>query len=372
MKDLPEPDFIDRDPQTITNELIALYEEKTGKTLYPGQVDRIWVDIIAYRETLLRIRIQESAKQNLVRYASGIMLDLLGELVDVTRLPAQYSTTVLSFTVEETQDTDLVIPAGTGVENNGSTVTFSTDTDAVLVAGQLSVDVSATCDMAGAIGNDWQPGQITNLVDELGENIDIGVANITATANGSDEEDDENLRERIMLAPESFSTAGSANAYIFHAKSAHQDIVDVVPIRPEPGYVDLYLLTKDGLPDESLCDLVLQTCSEEDVRPLCDTVRVYPAKAVYYAIDAELVPYKESGEIQNAFEQAENNLSTYVKYVSSKLGRDVGIDQLRKQLLVSGIKKIVFSAPSGDIEVARNECAFCTGITLKLGEAEDE
>ena len=372
MKDLPEPDFIGRDPQTITNELIALYEEKTGKTLYPGQVDRIWVDIIAYRETLLRIRIQEAAKQNLVRYASGVMLDLLGELVDVTRLPAQYSTTVLRFTVEEAQDTDLVIPAGTGVENNGSTVTFSTDTDVVLVAGRLSVDVSATCDTAGAIGNDWQPGQITNLVDELGENIDIGVANITVTVNGCDEEDDENLRERIMLAPESFSTAGSVNAYIFHAKSAHQDIVDVVPIRPEPGYVDLYLLTKDGLPDESLCDLVLQTCSEEDVRPLCDTVRAYPAKAVYYAIDAELVPYKESGEIQNAFEQAENNLSTYVKYVSSKLGRDVGIDQLRKQLLVSGIKKIVFNAPSSDIEVARNECAFCSGVTLKLGEAEDE
>ena len=75
VKDLPEPDFIDRDPQTITNELIALYEEKTGKTLYPGQVDRIWVDIIAYRETLLRIRIQEAAKQNLVRYASGVMLN---------------------------------------------------------------------------------------------------------------------------------------------------------------------------------------------------------------------------------------------------------------------------------------------------------
>ncbi len=38
---LPEPNFIDRDPTTITNEWIALYQEKTGKTLQDAQIERI-------------------------------------------------------------------------------------------------------------------------------------------------------------------------------------------------------------------------------------------------------------------------------------------------------------------------------------------
>lgn len=41
---LPEPNFIDRDPQAIAAEIVALYEQRTGKTLYPAQAERILVD----------------------------------------------------------------------------------------------------------------------------------------------------------------------------------------------------------------------------------------------------------------------------------------------------------------------------------------
>ena len=80
---LPEPSFIDRDPQAITAEIVAQYEQLTGKTLYPAQVERLLIDVIAYRETLVRIGIQEAAKQNLVAYARAPMLDYL------TRIPGR-------------------------------------------------------------------------------------------------------------------------------------------------------------------------------------------------------------------------------------------------------------------------------------------
>lgn len=85
---LPEPDFIARDPAAITAEIIAQYEQLSGKTLYPAQVERLLIDLLAYRETLIRIGIQEAAKQNLVAFAHAPMLDYLGQLVGVTRLPA--------------------------------------------------------------------------------------------------------------------------------------------------------------------------------------------------------------------------------------------------------------------------------------------
>jgi phage-related baseplate assembly protein len=39
-------------------------------------------------------------------------------------------------------------------------------------------------------------------------------------------EADEDLRQRIVLAPESFSVAGPELAYVFHARSAHPDVLD--------------------------------------------------------------------------------------------------------------------------------------------------
>lgn len=89
MTTLPEPSFINRDPATITAEMIAAYETATGKTLYPAQVERLLINGFIYRETLTRIGIQEAAKQNLVAYAAAPMLDYLGELVNCTRLDGE-------------------------------------------------------------------------------------------------------------------------------------------------------------------------------------------------------------------------------------------------------------------------------------------
>ena len=41
---LPEPSFIDRDPDAITAEIVAQYELLSGKTLYPAQVERLLID----------------------------------------------------------------------------------------------------------------------------------------------------------------------------------------------------------------------------------------------------------------------------------------------------------------------------------------
>ncbi len=82
-------DVLPNDPQAITAEIVAAYEAATGKTLYPAQVERLLIDLIAYRETLLRAAINDAARQNLVRFARAPMLDYLGELVGVRRLPGE-------------------------------------------------------------------------------------------------------------------------------------------------------------------------------------------------------------------------------------------------------------------------------------------
>ena len=109
MTQLPEPNFIERDPDVITKEWIAAYEEKSGKVLQPAQIERLMIDVGAYRETVLRMKIQETAKQNLLSYAPLDILEHIGEPLGVKKLLANCSLTTLKFSVDEALDFDFKI-----------------------------------------------------------------------------------------------------------------------------------------------------------------------------------------------------------------------------------------------------------------------
>jgi phage-related baseplate assembly protein len=364
---LPEPNFIDRDPQAITAELVAQYEALTGKTLYPAQVERLLIDVIAYRETLVRVGIQEAAKQCLVAYARAPMLDYLGELVGVTRLPAQPAKTTERFSIAAALATNVLIPAGTRVESGDGRAVFATDADATLVAGQTSIDIAVTAVEPGTDGNGWQPGQINVLVDEFVE-ADFTVTNLTASSGGIAEEDDERLRESIRLAPEAFSTAGSRLAYRFHAMRAHQSIVDVAVLSPAPVVVKLYPLTQTGLPDASLLTQVEATCSAEKVRPLTDQVQALAPTQVDYAITAQLTPYT-SADAASVLAKANEAAAAYKADRAAGLGRDIVPSQIIAALQVAGCYQVALTSPAALIAVGENEWAHCTAINLTLAGA---
>jgi len=153
MTNLPEPNFIDRDPDIITKEWIALYEEKTGKTLQPAQIERLMVDVGAYRETVLRMKIQEAAKQNLLSYAPLEILEHIGEPLGVTKLLASSAVTTLKFSIDNPLDFDFKISSGTEVETKDGLFTFQTKEDSVITTGELSVEVEASCETAGSAAN---------------------------------------------------------------------------------------------------------------------------------------------------------------------------------------------------------------------------
>jgi phage-related baseplate assembly protein len=375
---LTEPNFIARDPEALSAEIIADYERLTGKTLYPAQVDRVLIDVIAYRETLVRIGIQEAAKQNLVAFARAPMIDYLGELVGVTRLAAQSAKTVARFTLDAPLFTGLFIPAGTRLESNDGGITFATDADALIAAGALSVDVALTCETAGVVGNGWQPGQINILIDDFGD-VDIAAANITASAHGYEEEDTERLRARIKLAPEAFSTAGSRLSYVFHAKSAHQSIVDVGVIGPDmtlrdgewismngvpPGCVRVYPLLDTGLPDDALLALVQAALDDERKRPLTDTVQVLAPVPVDYAIDAHLTLYAKT-DAESTLAAAEAKARQYRVNRAAGLGRDIVPTQVSSALHVPGVYDVALPGLALRV-LAQNEWARCTGVSVAV------
>ena len=68
MSELERPVFCKWDPDEITQRDVEFVETKLGKTLFPAQPERIFVDFVAYVECLIRQQIQEAAEQTLTEY----------------------------------------------------------------------------------------------------------------------------------------------------------------------------------------------------------------------------------------------------------------------------------------------------------------
>ncbi|EAM6405816.1 baseplate protein [Salmonella enterica] len=360
---LAEPVFLETRPEVILREVIDWYEKESGKKLYPADDEMLLINMVVYRESLVRTIIQDVAGQNLVAKARAPMIDYLGHLVGVFRLPAIAAQDTLQFSVDEAPVTNILIPAGTRVSATDSVV-FATDNDVLLMAGTLSVQVHATCTEAGIVGNGWQPAQISNLLDDI-EGADFQVVAIAPSSGGAEAESDDHLRERIILAPESFSNAGSKGAYRFHAMSAHQDIVDVAVTRPQPGTVKLTPLMSYGMPEQAILDAIAGICSDEKIRPLTDTVITSLPDEVTYAINATLIVYEGQDE-KSVLSEAEKSIVTWQTRTAAKLGLDIIPSQISAALSVSGMYKVELDSP-GEQVLTDTQWAHCTAIRLTPG-----
>lgn len=369
MSNLPEPNFIERNPDKITQEWIELYEQKSGKVLQPAQIERLMIDVGSYRETILRMKIQETAKQNLLSYAPLDILEHIGEPLGVAKLLAKYSKVFLKFELDEVLDFDIKINQGTEVETKDGLFIFQTLETVILKAGQISISVQAVCETPGAAANNYIIGSINNLITPL--SYISNVSNINVSSGGSDDEEADNLRSRIRQAPEKFSNAGSKGAYKFHTLSAHQNITDVAILSPSPGEVNVYPLTIDGNPTAEILSIVQEYLSDEKVRPLTDYVIVKSPEKIEFSIQASIFLYKDSDK-ESVLSTINLKLNEYKILLSEKLGKDVISTQIISILnSVYGVFKVDLVTPK-NIDVLEYQWADLINFEISVGGYANE
>lgn len=217
-------EFIKTDADLIFEEVIKTLEAGVSEPLYPGDERRIFGEALVPLFVAMYNSMNDAARQKMLRYARGEVLDAMGERVGVERMAPAEASTVLRFSLNETIGENVIIPAGTRATSD-NTRYFATTRTAVIDAGQLYVDVEAVSVGGGTMFNDIPVGSVNGIVDMVAY-IDT-VSNIEVTTGGADEEDDDSLRERIRVAPSKLSTAGPVNGYRYWAMSADASIADV-------------------------------------------------------------------------------------------------------------------------------------------------
>ncbi|OSQ54955.1 hypothetical protein MCRY_20945 [Marivita cryptomonadis] len=216
------------------------------------------------------------------------------------------------------------------------------------------------------------------LASSYGSNLDH-LAALFATARMQIEdatgalvaEDDARLRRRVQLAPEAFSVAGPAGAYIYHALSAAPWARDATAIMTQPGRVRVTILREgaDPIPNLAEREAVRLSLIENDVRPLTDMVEVLGPEVRRTEITATLTLYPgPDGSVVR--ERALAAVSEWVE-ANRMLGMNLRRSALFSKLHQEGVHSVELASPAEGIVLGPTEVYTIDAITVTVAALRD-
>lgn len=182
-------------------------------------------------------------------------------------------------------------------------------------------------------------------------------------------ETDTALRQRVQLAPHSFSVAGPELAYVYHARSAHGDVADASAVSPSPGEVVVTVLSNsgDGIPSAEVLEAV-DTALQGEVRPLTDHVTVEPVELVDFTVQAEL--YVFAGPDQALIlSTAQASLNAHLANVH-RLGRDIARSAIIAALHVGNVQRVELLEPAVDLVITPGQIGNPTAVSVIVAGTE--
>lgn len=299
------------------------------------------LETLAYRELLLRARINGAVKSMLLPFASGSDLDSVVAVYGIERLKGAKPYARVEFSLTIPNDNDVIIPKGVILGNNNAKKAILKD-DCIIRSGelkatgvvQLNEEIKTSKEKCELIQT---PLPFLVKAKQLGDFM-----------GGSDVESDDALRKRAILSLHRFSTAGAKKAYEFHTFSASSKVLETSIINGGPGVVEIYIKSSDES-EETLKD-VREYLNDEKRRPLTDTIKVYNAtkRVVTIRAEVELIDLNFMNELNSKVKSAKSILD---------LGQDLNISYIYDRLHVGdlGVYRVNLKEPLNDIKINHNE-----------------
>lgn len=378
VKDIPTIDFLDGITlNSLKAGMKAKYEEAkeaaTGTPVALAESDDQALILNACAVYIFHgfEKLNKAGRQNMLGSSEGDGLDELGAFRGITRHEAQAAVTTIRFSIDGAKDTAISIPSGTRVAVSGNTVYFATTKYAEIPIGSTYVDVPAACTVTGEIGNGYQPGKISQIVDLIG--YVTSVSNTTTSAGGSDIESDDAFAERIFESPSSYSVAGPDGAYIYFAKEYNSEIENVVVKKGTPGVVEIYFTMKGGaMPEEEVVKGLKEYLAAGNKRPLTDNVVVSAPTPVNYSVNLKFyINQSDSEKAETIHDAVTEAVAEYNTWQQSTIGRDINPDELIKRVIAAGAKRVEVNFPKlKTLQIP--EIARVTTVNITYGGIEDD
>lgn len=370
--------------EAILEKNITNFKKLYGENWQPLESDdfKMMLEAFAYRELAIRSEFNELAKAFFVSLAKDEDLDNIGAFYDCERLDGTKPYDEYDFEISEPLAQDIVVPVNLVLTDETSTYEAKLLEDVVITAGETKA--TGTVELQLEISSsEIKTEIITTPLPFV----------VTATAqgtfqNGSEVENDESFRFRILLSMADKSTAGSEETYLSFTYKSDERIEDVAVSRgllsfeeyipllinknenevravlnkifADMGIVKVYYYSSKA--DELMQNRIEAQLNAKEVRPLTDTVVVEKATEVSFSVNAELkiLPGQETATV---FSNAKENLNAGLNSLK-KIGTDITLSEINDFLRVPGVKEVVINFPTGNLEIADNQIGICSETTI--------
>ena len=342
----------------IHTEMLADFCQRTGMEVSQGGDLSARLYAAAAQLYALYVQADWVNRQCFPQTAQGEYLDYHAQLRALERKAAAPAQGVIRFYGEADGSAGRTIPAGTVCMTTGL-VRFVTLEEGVLAPGETHVDVPAQAAQAGAAGNVIAGSIRTLSVPPVGI---TGCTNPEAFAGGTDQEDDEQLRERILSSFRRLPNGANAAFYEQGALSFDEvAAATALPRNRGVGTVDVVVATAQGVPGEDLLDELEAYFQER--REIAVDVKVLAPEQVTVDLSVELAA--EQGE---DFDEVAQRVETALQgwFTGQRLGQSVLRARLGSLIFgVEGVANYILAAPAQDVAIGAGQLPVLGQVTVE-------
>ncbi len=347
--------------EEIYQGLAAEFQAQTGQTAGGSSELAVRFYAVAAQIYSLYVQAEWTRRQCFPQTAQGEELDKHAGLRGVARRKAVRAAGTVRFYVDAARDTDTRVSAGTVCMTAGG-VRFATDGDAFVPAGELWCEAPVTAAEAGTSGN---VGQGTIVYMALPPTGIAACANPEALSNGQDEENDEELRARVLATYQRLAN-GANNAFYRQTAMSFDGVaaVTVIPRSRGVGTVDVVPAAQGGVPDQALLDALQRHFRQ--VREIACDVRVVPPTA--QTVDVSVKLWAGEGRDFDQVEQAvRDRLEGW--FNGERLGQPLPRAQLISLIYgVDGVANCRLVEPEADLPLDSVTLPVLGTLSIESGE----
>lgn len=311
---LPTPDIIESlSYQAVFDALRADFQSRFPEfsALVESDPAIKLLEVAAYRETIIRARVNDAFKATLLGLAAGADLDNLADFYNVSRATDETDAALRARVIEKIK--------GSSTGGGASWYRFQ-----ALTADDRVADALVTSPTPGAVLVAILSEESEQIKNATGDALDA-LGAIYSTPRTDNDETDAEYRPRVRTA--ALGTAG------------------------------------DGAASSQLVANVNQTLQADDVRVVTDTLSVISAEIVVVNVAADIYLYPDTNS--NILDGLETTLRADLASAGG-LGWDLARSWLISRMHLQGVQRVELTSPESDVVITGSQAVAFGTVTINL------